>query len=86
MEKIVGLKDLRQNVEKYASEVKKGKSFIVMRRSKPLFKISPPEDDGVWETVVDFTKIKKGGVPAEDVLKALKKMQRDEAYQTFKKV
>ena len=40
-----------------------------MRRSKPVFKIGPlSEEQENWETVVDFTKIKKGGVPISDVL------------------
>jgi hypothetical protein len=30
-------------------------------------------DDGKWETVVDFTKIKKSGVSARQILKNLKK-------------
>ena len=41
MEKIVGLKDLRANMEKYASDVRKGDTIIVVKRSKPLFKIVP---------------------------------------------
>ena len=69
---IVGLKELRENMEKYASLVKKGKSFIVVKRSKPLFKISSiDEDDGLWETVIDFTKLRKGGIPAEELLNRL---------------
>ncbi len=69
---IVGLKELRENMEKYASLIKKGKSFIVVKRSKPLFKISSiDEDDGLWETVVDFTRLKKGGIPAEELLSRL---------------
>ena len=66
----VGLKELRENIEAYAAEVRKGKSFLVMRRSKPLFKISPPtaDEEGMWERVVDFTKLKKGGVPIADML------------------
>ena len=69
---IVGLKELRENMEKYASLIKKGKSFIVVKRSKPLFKISSiDEDDGLWETVIDFTKLKKGGIPAEELLDRL---------------
>ncbi|OGZ01220.1 MAG: hypothetical protein A3A43_01035 [Candidatus Liptonbacteria bacterium RIFCSPLOWO2_01_FULL_56_20] len=72
---IVGLKELRADIESYIAEVKKGKSFIVVRRSKPVLKISSPEEDeGFWETVVDFTSIKKEGVPARDVLKALRKL------------
>jgi len=69
MEKIIGLKELRYNIDKYADEVKKGKTLIVVRRSKPLFKISPPEEE--WEEVVDFTKIKKGGVDIQDILSRL---------------
>jgi len=69
---IVGLKELRENMEKYASLIKKGRSFIVVKRSKPLFKISSiDEDDGLWETVIDFTKLRKGGIPAEELLSRL---------------
>lgn len=69
---IVGLKELRQNIENYIAEVKKGKSFIVVRRSKPVLKISSPdEDEGLWEEVVDFTKIRKGGIPISELLSRL---------------
>ena len=69
---IVGLKELRENMEKYASLIKKGRSFIIVKRSKPLFKISSiDEDDKLWETVIDFTKLKKGGIPAEELLDRL---------------
>jgi len=69
---IVGLKELRENIETYLSEVKKGKSFIVIRRSKPVLKISSPEDEPeLWERVVDFTKIKKRGVSIEKLLSRL---------------
>ena len=69
---IVGLKELREHVESYISKVKRGESFLVVRRSKPIFKISSPdEDDGLWETAIDFTKMKKGGVPLADVLSRL---------------
>ena len=69
---IVGLKELRENMGKYASLIKKGRSFIVVKKSKPLFKISSiDEDDGLWETVIDFTKLRKGGIPAEELLNRL---------------
>jgi len=71
---ILGLKELRENMEKYASRVKKGESFIVVKRSKPIFKIVPSESEEQWETVVDFTKINKSGVPAKEVLKALRQL------------
>lgn len=38
---IIGLRELRENMEKYIREVRKGRSFIVVRRSKPIFKIVP---------------------------------------------
>lgn len=69
---IIGLKELRGNVQKYASLVEKGNSFIVIKKSKPLFKISSvDEDEGLWETVVDFTKIRKGGISAKELLARL---------------
>jgi len=71
MENIVGLKELRQNVSNYIAEVKKGKTFIVVRRSKPVFKISSPESEEEWETIIDFTGIKKGGIVINDLLSRL---------------
>lgn len=69
---IVGLKELRENIENYISQVSKGKSFIVVRRSQPVFKISSPEEDGgLWESVIDFTRVKKGGVAIGDLLSRL---------------
>ena len=75
MEKIIGLKELRGRVSYFASEVQGGKSFIVVRKSKPLFKITPLEESEEWETVADFTEINKNGVSAKEVLKALRKLK-----------
>ncbi len=71
MEKIIGLKELRQNTEKYIQAVEKGKTFIIMRRSKPVFKLYPLDKEEQWETVVDITKIQKGGVPIKELLSRL---------------
>ncbi|MDP2812163.1 MAG: type II toxin-antitoxin system prevent-host-death family antitoxin [bacterium] len=68
---IIGLKDLRQNMDTYIRRIKKGDSFIVVKKSQPVFKITPLEQEENWETVVDFTKIKKGGVDIDEVLKYL---------------
>jgi len=69
---IVGLKELRENIEAYISRVQEGDSFIVVKKSKPVFRISSPDDDSdLWESVVDFTKIKKGGVPLADLISRL---------------
>ncbi len=80
---IIGLKELRDNVNIYIAAVKKGQKFTVFRHSKPVFSIVPPSEveydleelDGPgWKTLIDFTKIKKGGVPAEEVLASLERM------------
>jgi prevent-host-death family protein len=77
MAKIIGLKDLRENTESYISQVKKGKSFVVVRRSKPIFKVTPVDewgDEGMWETVVDFRKFNKNGVPIREVIESLERV------------
>ncbi len=73
MKNLIGLKELRENVGQYIAEVKKGKSFVVVRRSRPVFKISPPDEDSeLWDTVVDFTEFRKDGIPARNLLKKLR--------------
>ncbi len=69
---ILGLKELRENMQKYASLVERGESFVVVKKSKPLFKISSlDEDEELWETIIDFTKVRKGGIPAKELLAKL---------------
>ncbi len=70
MDNIISLKKLRENMQIFAQKVKKGDSFIVFKRSQPLFKICPIDDE-LWEGVVDFTKIKKQGVDIKELLKRL---------------
>lgn len=70
MENIIGLKKLRENMPDFIKKISAGQSFIVFKQSKPLFKISPIEDKE-WEAVIDFTKIKKGGVDINDLLTRL---------------
>ena len=80
MKNIIGLRELRENTEKYISQIKKGKTFTVARRSKPIFRIAPVDewgDEGEWETIVDFTKINPDGVPIAEVRKALKKIKEE---------
>ena len=71
MEQLIGLKDVRLNLNKYAAAVTAGRTFIVLKQNKPLFKISPVKDEEKWETVIDFTKIQKGGVNVKKLLKYL---------------
>ena len=69
---IVGLKELRENIDTYIDAVGKGRSFVVVRKSKPVFQISSvDESNELWESVIDFTKIKKGGVALDELLSRL---------------
>lgn len=69
MEDIVGLKELRENFDKYATLVKRGKTLIIVKRSKPVFRLAPLEEE--WEEAIDFTKIRKGGVRIKELLSRL---------------
>ena len=72
---IIGLKELRENMETYITRVGKGESITVLRRNEPIFRLSPIDEEELgWESIVDFTKINPQGVPVEDVLKALRKI------------
>lgn len=74
MENMIALKEFRLNVAKYAQEVAEGKSFIVLKQSKPIFMLTPVKtgnNEERWEEVIDFTKIKKGGVDIDSLLAAL---------------
>lgn len=72
---IVGLKELREDMETYISRVDKGESFTVVRRSKPIFQLAPVDGESQWETVVDFTQFRKGGMPIDEVIARLKKIK-----------
>ena len=70
---VVGLKELRENIDRFIDRVDKGESFTVVRRSQPVFRLSPIDSDGLgWESVVDFTEINERGVSARDILRSLK--------------
>ena len=73
MPPIIGLKQLRENADNYIAEVKRGKSFMVVRKSKPVFMLVPPEEhESQWETVIDFTAFYREGIPAGLLLKKLR--------------
>ncbi|MBI5220419.1 MAG: type II toxin-antitoxin system prevent-host-death family antitoxin [Candidatus Liptonbacteria bacterium] len=68
----VGLRELRENMERYVADVQRGATLTVVRRSKPIFRIAPLDAaEGRWETVVDFTKIRPGGVSLAEAIKRL---------------
>ncbi|MDP3900905.1 MAG: type II toxin-antitoxin system prevent-host-death family antitoxin [bacterium] len=69
MENIVPLRELRENMDKYAKRVAQGDTLVIVRRSKPLFRIAPLDEE--WEEVIDFTKVRRGGVKIEELLSRL---------------
>lgn len=72
---IIGLKELRENTEKYIERVNRGESITVMRRSTPLFRLTPIDAEEIgWETVADFTTVDERGVSAREILTSLRKM------------
>ncbi len=68
---LVSLKELREHFPEYIEQVSKGRSFTVVKRSKPIFQLNPVADEGTWETIIDFTEIDPRGVSADEVLKYL---------------
>lgn len=52
MSTIIGLKQLRENTEEIIERAKRGESFTVIRRSKPIFELKPVDTGnaelGLW--------------------------------------
>lgn len=72
---IIGLKELRENTETYIKRVNRGESITVVRRSTPLFRLTPVDTEELgWVPVADFTTLDEAGVSARDILASLRKM------------
>lgn len=70
---IIGLKELRENMETYITKVQNGEKVTVFRRSTPIFTINPvTSTESEWETVIDFTEVDKEGVSGREILRLLK--------------
>ena len=75
----VGLREFRENTAKYIAALKKGKKFTIYRHSKPVFAVVPADEveydldglDGPGWTNFDLTKIRKGGIPADELIAAI---------------
>ncbi|MFA6526515.1 MAG: hypothetical protein WCT26_03855 [Candidatus Buchananbacteria bacterium] len=68
---LITVKELREDMPAIINKIRRGGEFLVLKKSKPVFRISSPESDEDWETVIDFTKIKKGGIEINELIKAL---------------
>jgi len=74
MRNMLSIKDFRTKLTDYTKRVSEnGDSFIVLKKSKPVFKVVPIDaDEGEWQTIIDFTEIDPKGVSFDDVRKAAK--------------
>lgn len=83
--------ELLKEIDKAAkSEYASRSDYIreaVVRKLKGQRVVDEWGDVGEWETVVDFREINPNGVPAEEVLKSLKKLSKldEQNRQTTKK-
>ncbi len=72
---IVGLRELRENMDIYVDRIGKGESFLVLRKSKPVFKIEPIDkwgDAGNWDDV-DLRDIEEKGIKLKEFIELVKK-------------
>ena len=70
MANIIGLRQLRENVAEYADLVAKGKSFVVVRQSKPIFKISRWMRKKIGKLLLTLLKLKRR-CSIEDIVAAI---------------
>lgn len=86
-DKIIGVKELRENIDKYAAQVKAGRFITVVKRSEPLFRLTPvdDDDDANWETLIDFRTIPgyENGMPAAEFLKVLREVNEEEEQKKY---
>ena len=69
---IIPFKDFRLNAEKYIKALEKGMSFVVVKRSKAIFRLEPVGEK--WETLIDFTNGGKNkGIEVGKLLNYMKK-------------
>ena len=68
---LITIRELREDMPTIINRIRRGGEFLVLKKSKPVFRLSAPDNDDDWETVIDFTKIKKGGIKINELLKAL---------------
>ena len=57
MLRIVGLREFRENISYYEKMVREGESFLVVRKSRPIFKILDP-----YSETKDLPKLTKRAV------------------------
>ncbi|MBI5412344.1 hypothetical protein HZA43_04205 [Candidatus Peregrinibacteria bacterium] len=84
MSTLISIKDLRTSLSSVADAVAQGESFLVMRHSRPAFKVEPLKEEEEetmdmygWKTIVDFTEGgKKKGIAAKKLLKIMREFEK----------
>jgi antitoxin (DNA-binding transcriptional repressor) of toxin-antitoxin stability system len=84
---IIKSRDLRDNMQQVADAVAKGRSFLVMKQSKPLFRITKAHKIDEWGDEIlpgdvnfDFRDRKHpNGVPMDEFLRKLRDFNAKEA-------
>lgn len=58
MSTIIGLKELRDNMDAIAERTKQGESFTVVKRSRPIFELTPVSADasGRQQEIAEWTR------------------------------
>lgn len=69
MSTTISLKQLRNDFPAVIEAVAAGKSFTVMKRSRPVLKITAPDDEA-WD--IDFRDENGRGVPVETFIREMK--------------
>jgi metal-responsive CopG/Arc/MetJ family transcriptional regulator len=70
---------LKKIDEEAKSEYSSRSDFIrdtLVKRLKGQRVVDEWGDDGTWETVVNFRELKSGGVPAQEILAAIKTLTK----------
>jgi Arc/MetJ-type ribon-helix-helix transcriptional regulator len=72
-------KELVKRADKVAKHEYRSRSELIKEALRRYIK---EEDEGKWKTVVDFTKVRKGGVPIDEVISSLKKLNESDRKST----
>jgi prevent-host-death family protein len=78
----ISLRDFRKNAQQVIDAVEKGKTFTVIKHSRPVLKLSKPDLDewgekGRWTSVGDFREIFPKGVSVDELLDAMKEIDNE---------
>jgi antitoxin (DNA-binding transcriptional repressor) of toxin-antitoxin stability system len=77
---VVGLRELRESMDSYVNRVSNGESFLVLRKSRPVFKMEPVDewgDEGSWD-MLDLRDKNGNGMNIHEFAAMIKKSITDD--------